>query len=138
MGLAATLDGGFLIADHDNRIVRKVSPEGVITRVAGVTGGSAPGELRVVTRDHVHLNRGTIHVWRSASKERRHQDTEVEAEITGFAAAYAREGSACHRAPAVCMRHGRVRLSVWVRSGQDQDPIVWVFSLEQTREKWWS
>jgi hypothetical protein len=37
--VAVTPDGGFLIADYDNHTVRKVSPDGVITRVAG-TGSS--------------------------------------------------------------------------------------------------
>ena len=41
-GLAATADGGFLIADTRNLVVRKVSAAGVITRVAGTgTFGSA-------------------------------------------------------------------------------------------------
>ena len=39
-GVAVTADGGFLIADAGNHVVRKVSAAGVITRVAG-TG--APG-----------------------------------------------------------------------------------------------
>ena len=39
-GVAVTADGGFLIADANNHVVRAVSPAGVITRVAG-TG--APG-----------------------------------------------------------------------------------------------
>ena len=34
-GVAATADGGFLIADSGNNVVRKVSAAGVITRVAG-------------------------------------------------------------------------------------------------------
>jgi hypothetical protein len=38
-GVAVTADGGFLIADTDNHVVRKVSSAGVITRVAG-TGTS--------------------------------------------------------------------------------------------------
>jgi hypothetical protein len=45
-GVAATADGGFLIADTRNSVVRKVSAAGVITRVAGTygTGGNAgPG-----------------------------------------------------------------------------------------------
>jgi hypothetical protein len=37
-GLAVTADGGFLIADSSNNVVRKVSAGGVITRVAGTTG----------------------------------------------------------------------------------------------------
>ena len=34
-GVAVTADGGFLIADSVNSVVRKVSSAGVITRVAG-------------------------------------------------------------------------------------------------------
>ena len=34
-GVAVTADGGFLIADTGNSVVRKVSAAGVITRVAG-------------------------------------------------------------------------------------------------------
>ena len=43
IGVAVTADGGFLIADQNNSVVRKVSTDGVITRVAGTTGtaGSA-------------------------------------------------------------------------------------------------
>ena len=36
--MAVTADGGFLIADTMNQVVRKVSADGVITRVAGTTG----------------------------------------------------------------------------------------------------
>jgi hypothetical protein len=36
--VAVTSDGGFLIADAGNDVVRKVSAAGVITRVAGITG----------------------------------------------------------------------------------------------------
>ena len=36
--VAVTADGGFLIADFANQVVRKVSAGGVITRVAGTTG----------------------------------------------------------------------------------------------------
>ncbi len=35
-GVAVTADGGFLIVDQDNHVVRKVSSAGVITRVAGI------------------------------------------------------------------------------------------------------
>jgi hypothetical protein len=47
-GLAVTADGGFLIADSGNNVVRKVSAAGVITRVAGTgaqgnTGDDGPG-----------------------------------------------------------------------------------------------
>jgi DNA-binding beta-propeller fold protein YncE len=38
-GVAATADGGFLIADMGNDRVRRVSPTGTITTVAGTTGG---------------------------------------------------------------------------------------------------
>src|SRR5205807_1550919 len=34
-GVAATADGGFLIADGGNHAIRRVSPTGTITRVAG-------------------------------------------------------------------------------------------------------
>ena len=40
--VAVTADGGFLIADVNNSVVRKVSAAGVITRVAGTgTAGNA-------------------------------------------------------------------------------------------------
>ena len=42
-GVAVTADGGFLIADGLNHVVRKVSPGGVITRVAGTTGTAGTG-----------------------------------------------------------------------------------------------
>jgi hypothetical protein len=38
-GVAATADGGFLIADRDNHRIRRVSPAGVITTVAGTSIG---------------------------------------------------------------------------------------------------
>ena len=45
--MAVTADGGFLIADSGNNVVRKVSAAGVITRVAGTgtpgnTGDDGP------------------------------------------------------------------------------------------------
>ena len=41
VAVAVTPDGGFLIADANNQVVRKVSAGGVITRVAGTgTAGS--------------------------------------------------------------------------------------------------
>ena len=52
VGVAVTADGGFLIADQNNAVVRKVSAAGVITRVAGTTGtvgqrrGRWPGHRR--------------------------------------------------------------------------------------------
>jgi ketosteroid isomerase-like protein len=42
-GLAVTADGGFLIADSNNQVVREVSAGGVITRVAGTTGTAGSG-----------------------------------------------------------------------------------------------
>jgi hypothetical protein len=44
-GVAVTADGGFLIADQLNNVVRKVSAAGVITRVAGTgtAGNSGDG-----------------------------------------------------------------------------------------------
>ena len=44
-GVAATADGGFLIADSGNNMVRKVSADGVITRVAGMGTAGAPGTV---------------------------------------------------------------------------------------------
>ncbi len=42
LDVAVTADGGFLIADTGNNVVRKVSPAGVITRVAGTgTAGNS-------------------------------------------------------------------------------------------------
>jgi hypothetical protein len=42
IGVAVTADGGFLILDRGNHVVRKVSPAGVITRVAGTgTAGNS-------------------------------------------------------------------------------------------------
>jgi hypothetical protein len=45
IGLAVTADGGYLIADNVNRVVREVSAAGVITRVAGTgtAGNSGDG-----------------------------------------------------------------------------------------------
>ena len=37
--------------------------------VLAITLGLRPGELRALTWDHVHLDQGIIHVWRSARKE---------------------------------------------------------------------
>ena len=41
-GVAVTADGGFLIADAGNNVVRKVSAAGVITRVAGTGTRGTP------------------------------------------------------------------------------------------------
>jgi glucose/arabinose dehydrogenase len=38
-GVAALADGGFLIADRQNDQIRRVSPAGVITTIAGTSGG---------------------------------------------------------------------------------------------------
>ena len=48
--MAATADGGFLIADNSSNVVRKVSAAGVITRVAGTgtpgdTGDDGPATV---------------------------------------------------------------------------------------------
>ena len=43
-GVAVTGDGGFLIADSDNSVVRKVSPDGVIFRVAGTGTAGDSGD----------------------------------------------------------------------------------------------
>jgi NHL repeat len=45
IGVAVTADGGFLIADSGNNVVRRVSADGVITRVAGTgtAGGAGDG-----------------------------------------------------------------------------------------------
>jgi hypothetical protein len=44
-GVAPTADGGLLIADTSNNVVRRVSPRGIITRIAGIglTGHSGDG-----------------------------------------------------------------------------------------------
>jgi trimeric autotransporter adhesin len=42
IGIIATADGGFLVADAGRQVVRKVSPAGIITRVAGTgTAGNS-------------------------------------------------------------------------------------------------
>jgi hypothetical protein len=43
-GVAATADGGFLIADTGNNLVRAVSRAGVITRVAGTGAAGSSGD----------------------------------------------------------------------------------------------
>src|SRR5207244_954980 len=45
-GVAATADGGYLIADTSNQVIRRVSPAGTITTVAGtltMTGSTGDG-----------------------------------------------------------------------------------------------
>ena len=44
IGVAVTADGGFLIADAGNNVVRKVSSAGVITRVAGTGAAGNSGD----------------------------------------------------------------------------------------------
>ena len=44
VGVAATADGGFLIADAGHNMVRKVSAAGVITRVAGTGTAGKTGD----------------------------------------------------------------------------------------------
>ncbi len=44
IGLAVTADGGFLIADANNHVVRKVSSAGVISRGAGTGAGGNSGD----------------------------------------------------------------------------------------------
>jgi hypothetical protein len=49
--MAATADGGFLIADFQTARVRQVSPAGIITTVAGSTrGDSGDGGLATAAR----------------------------------------------------------------------------------------
>ena len=50
IGVAVTPDGGFLFADNGNNVVRKVSPEGVITRVAGTGAAGDTGDGGPATR----------------------------------------------------------------------------------------
>src|SRR2546423_12260205 len=42
-GVAATPDGGFLIADTGNHPVRRVAPKGPMTTAAGTATGLSPG-----------------------------------------------------------------------------------------------
>ena len=51
-GVAATVDGGVLIADSGNDTVRRVSRRGIITRIAGigVPGDSGDGDLAIGAR----------------------------------------------------------------------------------------
>jgi NHL repeat len=49
-GIAVTADGGFLIAEYNNHLVREVSAAGVITRVAGTgTAGNSGDDGRPPT-----------------------------------------------------------------------------------------
>jgi hypothetical protein len=51
-GVAVTTDGGFLVADANAHRVRRVSPDGTITRVAGdgTAGGAGDGGLAVAAQ----------------------------------------------------------------------------------------
>jgi hypothetical protein len=49
VGVAMTADGGFLIADSGNNMVRKVSADGVITRVAGTGTAGSGGDDGLAT-----------------------------------------------------------------------------------------
>ena len=55
LGVAVTADGGFLIADTDNNLIRKVSPTGVITRVAGTGLGAYSGDDGPATEAEVKI-----------------------------------------------------------------------------------
>ena len=48
-GVAATSDGGFLIADKDNHRIRRVAPDGTITTVAGTGSAGFNGDARPAT-----------------------------------------------------------------------------------------
>jgi sugar lactone lactonase YvrE len=54
-GVAVTTDGGFLVADANGNRVRRVSPDGTITRVAGdgTAGGAGDGGLAVAAQLNV-------------------------------------------------------------------------------------
>jgi NHL repeat len=56
-GVAATIDGGFLVADASANRVRRVSPGGTITRVAGngTAGGAGDGGAAVAAELNVPL-----------------------------------------------------------------------------------
>ena len=53
-GVAVTADGGFLVADFDNSLVRKVSAGGVITRVAGTGTAGSFGDDGPATDAQLH------------------------------------------------------------------------------------
>jgi glucose/arabinose dehydrogenase len=53
-GVAVTADGGFLIADSDNNVVRKVSAAGVISRVAGTGTAGNSGDDGPATSAQLH------------------------------------------------------------------------------------
>jgi hypothetical protein len=55
--VAVTSDGGFLIADGDNNVVRRVSQAGVITRVAGTGVAGNSGDDGPATEAQLHTPR---------------------------------------------------------------------------------
>ena len=57
-GVAATADGGFLIADRENDRVRRVSPAGTITTVAGTTTAGFAGDGGPATAAQLNLASG--------------------------------------------------------------------------------
>lgn len=62
-GLAATPDGGFLIADSGNGRIRKVGPTGAIATFAGggeLVGGVRPGSSDLARPRHVALTRDGV------------------------------------------------------------------------------
>ena len=54
LGVTATADGGFLIADTTNNMVRKVSAAGVISRVAGTGTAGSSGDDGPATSAQLH------------------------------------------------------------------------------------
>jgi hypothetical protein len=54
LGVTATADGGFLIADTTNNVVRKVSAAGVISRVAGTGTAGNSGDDGPATSAQLH------------------------------------------------------------------------------------
>ena len=54
LGVTATADGGFLVADSANNVVRKVSAAGVITRVAGTGSVGNSGDDGLATSAQLH------------------------------------------------------------------------------------
>ena len=58
VGVAVTADGGFLIADTGNNVVRKVSAAGVITRVAGTGTAGNCGDDGPATAAQLNLPGG--------------------------------------------------------------------------------
>ena len=72
-GVAATADGGFLIADTLNHVVRAVSPQGVITRVAGTGSAGNTGDDGPATDAELNFPCGGGGDGRRRVPDRRHQ-----------------------------------------------------------------